>query len=86
MPFRRGSVELSQHSSSPYSSSPSATGLREQGLPPAVCLAVHAVFSEETFGKLKEAAATVVTTNSIPHSSNGIDVVPVIARSVGDLL
>jgi ribose-phosphate pyrophosphokinase len=60
--------------------------LREQGLPPAVCLAVHAVFSEETLGKLKEIAATVVTTNSIPHSSNGIDLAPIIARSVGDLV
>jgi ribose-phosphate pyrophosphokinase len=60
--------------------------LREQGLPPAVCLAVHAVFSEETFGELREIAAAVVTTNAIPHSSNGIDVAPIIARSVGDLL
>lgn len=58
---------------------------REQGLPPAVCLAVHAVFSEETFGMLNEIAATVVTTNSVPHPSNGIDLAPIIARRVSDL-
>ena len=60
--------------------------LREQGLPPAICLAVHAVFSEEAFGELKKIAATVVTTNSIPHSSNGIDLASITAHSAGDLL
>lgn len=63
-----------------------ARHLREGGLPPAVVVGVHAVFSEETLGKLKEIAATVVTTNSIPHSSNNIDIAPVIARSVNDVM
>lgn len=60
--------------------------LREQGLAPAVCMAVHGLLSEESYRQLKEIAATVVTTNAVPHPSNAIDIVPVVARSVADLL
>lgn len=60
--------------------------LRRQGLPPAVCLAVHALFSAESYGRLKEAASVVVTTNAVPHPSNGIDVAPAIAASLAGLL
>lgn len=60
--------------------------LREQRLPPAVCMAVHALFSEESYGKLTDIASAVVTTNAVPHSSNAIDLAPIIAESVRELL
>jgi ribose-phosphate pyrophosphokinase len=63
-----------------------ARHLLDQGLPPAVCLAVHALLSEESYGKLKEIASAVVTTNAVPHPSNAIDLAPVIAQSIRELL
>ena len=63
-----------------------ARHLREQGLPAAVCMAVHALFSEESYAKLNEIASAIVTTNAVPHHSNAIDVAPIIAQSIGDLV
>ncbi len=63
-----------------------ARHLRAQGLPPPVCLAVHALFSEGSYAKLKEVAAAVVTTDAVPHPSNGIAVAATIAQSIGELL
>jgi ribose-phosphate pyrophosphokinase len=60
--------------------------LREQQLPPAVCIAVHALFSEESYSKLKEVVSAVVTTNAVPHASNAIDVAPIIAETIGGLI
>jgi ribose-phosphate pyrophosphokinase len=49
----------------------------------AVCVAVHAVFAAGAFPGLKESGASrVVTTNTIAHPSNGIDVVPSIAAAL----
>lgn len=45
------------------------------GLPAPVCLAVHGVFDSRAYEALKQAgAARIVTTNSIPHPSNEIDI------------
>jgi ribose-phosphate pyrophosphokinase len=53
------------------------------GLPPAVCLGVHAVFAGSAYDDLLAAgAARVVTANTIPHLSNGVDVVPLLAAGV----
>ena len=53
--------------------------LREQ-LPTGeqpVCVGVHALFGPGVHDALREAGAgRIVTTNTIPHSSNGIDIVP----------
>jgi ribose-phosphate pyrophosphokinase len=47
----------------------------EAGLSPPVCLAVHGVFAAKAYEALRAAgAARVVTTNSIPHPSNDIDI------------
>ena len=45
-----------------------------------VCMAVHAVFADKAYDDLHQAgAAAVVTTNTIPHATNAIDIVPAIA-------
>lgn len=47
------------------------------------CICVHGIFAERAFKKLKKAGAkTIVSTNSIPHQSNGIDLAGMIAREL----
>lgn len=61
--------------------------LQARGLPPPVCVAVHAVFGPWVHEGLVEAgAARVVTTNTIEHPSNEIDVSPLVAEACRDLL
>lgn len=51
------------------------------GLPAPVCLAVHGVFAERAYEGLRAAGVTrIVTTNSIPHESSGIDLGAVVAE------
>ncbi|MFH1133908.1 MAG: ribose-phosphate diphosphokinase [Nanoarchaeota archaeon] len=47
-----------------------------------VCLAVHGIFAENADEKLRRLGAVVVTTNTIPHQSNRIDVAPLIAEAL----
>lgn len=57
-----------------------------QGLKPPVCIGVHAVFAGDADAALLAAGAgRVVTTNTIPHPSNGINVHPVVAGIVASL-
>ena len=52
-----------------------AQALREDGWPASVCLVVHAIFAEGAEAALREAGiGRVVTCNTIPHATNGIDV------------
>ena len=61
--------------------------LRRAGLPPPVCVAVHAVFAGSAAGDLKAAgAARVVSCDTIVHPSNTITVVHGIASAVRQLL
>jgi ribose-phosphate pyrophosphokinase len=61
--------------------------LVSQGLKPPVCVGVHAVFSGDAQQALRAAgAALVVTTDTIPHPSNGISVDQAIAHAVAALL
>lgn len=56
--------------------------LRAQGLPPPVCVAIHAVFAQWAYWGLLEAGARhVVTTNTIPHVTNAIDVCDAVAAA-----
>lgn len=60
---------------------------RAAGLPQPICLAVHAVFAPGAYEELLgSGAAAVVTCNTIPHPSNGIDVTPLLATAVADHL
>ena len=58
-----------------------ATGLRAP-----VCVAVHALFSETATQSVIDAgAARIVTTTSVPHSTNMIDIVPLMISAIRDL-
>jgi ribose-phosphate pyrophosphokinase len=57
--------------------------LRSERAPAAWCVGVHAVFAGDAYTMLQNAgAAGVITTNSIPHVSNRIDMAPTIAIHV----
>jgi ribose-phosphate pyrophosphokinase len=57
------------------------------GLAAPVCLAVHAVFTTGAHEALVAGgAARVVTTNTIPHPSNAIDVAGLLAGAIAGLL
>lgn len=56
--------------------------LRGRGLRAPVCVAVHAVFASYAYwGLLEAGAAKVVTTNTIAHASNAIDVAAAVAQA-----
>ena len=61
--------------------------LRRLGARPAVCIGVHAVFADGADAALLEAgAARVVTTNTIAHPSNAIDVADLLAGGIREVL
>lgn len=61
--------------------------LRSAGLAPPVCVAVHAVFAGNAYAELLAAGADrVVTTTTIRHESNAIDVSEPIVAAVAALL
>jgi ribose-phosphate pyrophosphokinase len=56
------------------------------GLRPSVCVAVHALFSVQAEEALRGAgAAQIVTTTSVPHATNGIDIVPLLMPAIREL-
>lgn len=60
--------------------------IAEQGFTGATCIGVHGVFSADALAALREAgAARVVTTNTIPHQTNAIDVSALVARAVSTM-
>lgn len=60
--------------------------LRAQGLPPPVCVAVHAVFAPFAYwGLLEAGAGRIVTTNTIAHDTNAIDVAAAVADAARQL-
>lgn len=61
--------------------------LRRAGMASAVCIGVHGVFAEGAYEELLEAGArSVVTSDTIAHASNGITVVPGVARACRGLV
>jgi ribose-phosphate pyrophosphokinase len=61
--------------------------VRQAGLPPPVCIGVHAVFADRAYADLlASGAAQVVTCNTIPHESNQIDVSDLLAEGIRSLL
>lgn len=63
-----------------------ARHLNELGCPPSVCVAVHAVFAIDSYSRLAEIAARIVTTNTVQHASNGIDLCELVAANVNEAL
>ena len=57
--------------------------LRRQGLPAPVCLAVHGVFSGGAEDEIMSSgAARLVTTNTVAHPTNRIDVTGLLAEAI----
>jgi len=57
--------------------------LRRHGWSPPICVAVHGVFAAEAYAAIKDAGAkALITTNTIRHPSNAIDVTPLLADAV----
>lgn len=57
------------------------------GMKPAVCVGVHAIFAQGAYDKLLHCRpAQVVTTNTVAHATNAIDVSQIVADAVRELL
>jgi ribose-phosphate pyrophosphokinase len=59
--------------------------LTERQLPAPVCIAVHGLFADNSDSLLAEAGARVVTSNSIAHPSNAMDVIESLAGSIREV-
>ena len=61
--------------------------LQRAGLPPPVCIGVHAVFAPQAHAELLIAGALrIVTCNTVPHRSNAITLDAQIAAAASELL
>lgn len=57
--------------------------LKNAGMKPPVCIGVHAVFAGRSFEELKKSGSSrIITCNTIPHSSNGIDITTLICNGI----
>ncbi len=57
--------------------------LKTAGMKPAVCIGVHGVFAGNAFEELKKAGASrIITTNTIVHPSNEIEIVEMVSDSL----
>jgi ribose-phosphate pyrophosphokinase len=63
-----------------------ARQLKALSLPTAVCVAVHALLSEEAYKELASIVSAVVSTDTVSHSSNAIRMGPALARAVRELV
>jgi ribose-phosphate pyrophosphokinase len=62
------------------------TCLTAARLPAPTCIGVHALFSHQAEQALRRAgAARIVTTTTVPHPTNGIDIVPLLVPAIRDL-
>jgi ribose-phosphate pyrophosphokinase len=60
-----------------------ATKIQQAGLDAPVCVGVHGIFAPDALAALREAgAARIVTTNTVAHETNAIDVSPLVARAM----
>jgi ribose-phosphate pyrophosphokinase len=61
--------------------------LGELGFAPPICLGVHGLFAEDAYQRLIAAgAARIVSTNTVVHHSNGIDVSNAVAAAIEPFL
>ncbi|GIK96301.1 MAG: phosphoribosylpyrophosphate synthetase [Alphaproteobacteria bacterium] len=63
-----------------------ARHLADANWPRPTCIAVHPVFSEDSYRSLQEVAGRIASTNTIPHETNVIDITPLFAGSIAELL
>lgn len=50
------------------------------------CLAVHGIFADGSDSELEKTGARIITTNTIPHATNAIDVIPLLSGAASVLL
>ena len=50
-----------------------------------VCIAVHGLFADNSDRMLSASGARIVTSNTVTHPSNALDVAPLLATGVGEL-
>lgn len=63
-----------------------AEQLVKQGLQPPVCIGVHAVFSQDAIEEMQQGPIKdVITCNTIPHSSNQIDLSTLIVNGIKEM-
>lgn len=61
--------------------------LQAAGLKPPACLAVHGLFAEDAYARLQAAGVqAIVTSNSVAHASNALDLSGLIAAATAELL
>jgi ribose-phosphate pyrophosphokinase len=60
--------------------------LQGRGAPKPVCIAVHGLFADHSDTLLAQAGARVVTSNSILHQTNDIDVAGLLAGAMSEVL
>jgi thymidine phosphorylase len=63
-----------------------ARHLKAQGFPGPTCIAVHALLSSEAYDALCKLAGAVISTNTVPHPSNRIDMSGPLATATAALL
>ena len=57
--------------------------LKRAGMKPPICIGVHGIFAENAFEELKAAGAgAIVTTNTICHPTNEIEIADLIASAL----
>jgi ribose-phosphate pyrophosphokinase len=63
-----------------------AAVLKKAGLPAPLCIGVHALFEEDALWRLLGAGVTrVVSCDTVPHASNAISLVPLLATALREL-
>lgn len=60
--------------------------LTARGFSPPICIAVHGLFADSSDLLLNRAGARVVTSNSVPHPTNNIDIVKPLALAAAELI
>lgn len=60
--------------------------LTARGMAAPICIAVHALFSGDAYVALSKASSRIVSTNTVLHESNAIDVSEVLAAKIADLV
>ena len=56
--------------------------IQAQGLARPICAVVHPLFAEESFAELKSATDNIASTDAVPHISNRISLVPLVAGAL----
>lgn len=61
--------------------------LNSRGFKKPICIGVHALFNQDTEQKLRLAGAeNVITCNTIPHSTNQIDITAIVAKGIQSIV